>query len=194
MERTVLFCSIMIILMMAWSGPPVSAEGKITITAQACKVHKLPPVSFSITPQGGAFIASRFPDKATYLMLSGPPGGVLNIAFIPYRDNGETEASLKSAIESRFKAHSTTPLIMGRIRDIDLKGSQYMALPFIAGTGPARGNWIAIPIPAEGEGLASMVIFCGVAASMRDTEPEIQKVFQNPEISKTLQTLELKTK
>jgi len=163
----------------------------VSVTPGSSKKHHMPPVSFSVDTKGTCFISTLFPDRDTYLILSGPPGGLLNVIFMPFSSTGDLERELKALATKRLAANSSPAPVFGRIRDVEIKGRQYMALPFIAGSGLARGNWTAIYIPKEGGSASDFVILCGVSAPEKDTVPDILKTVADPDIGKVLRSLSI---
>jgi len=165
----------------------------VSVTPGLSKKHHMPPVSFSVDTKGTCFIATLFPDRDTYLILSGPPGGLLNVIFMPFSGTGDTEKALRALVIKRLAANSGPAPVFGRIRDVELKGRQYMALPFIAGSGLSRANWNAIYIPKEGGSFSDFVILCGVSAPEKDTVPDALKTVAESNIGKILRSLSIRT-
>lgn len=126
---------------------PVLDESKrVSITAAQAKAKGLPAIDVSLIP-ASAFAVARFPQDATYLQLSGPPGGPLSLAIYAWPHGAKRDVgALKSWLQALINTDST----FGAAEKVSVGARPALAIAAVAGEKAARANHCAILVPAAG--------------------------------------------
>jgi hypothetical protein len=123
------------LVMVGWAAPAV---GPLDLTPAQCKEHQLPPFSVHLDTTGTNLEASLFPERGTYLRLSGPPGGVLLFELLPCKD-------VKKLLQTRFPKG-----VLGKPGTFKLSGKTCATQGLVDGKSQARTRWCAVVLEPEG--------------------------------------------
>lgn len=172
----------------AASAPTPPQEGPVfELSPEQAKASGLPPLRVRLDTTGAPMRATPTPEPGKFVIVSGPPGGVLQIDVWATDVHGTDAAAIEQAVRARFNRPFHDPLVLGAPARIDLAGSTRDALALFTGKDAARTAWCAAIAPAGG---ASALVTIGMAAGAAPAV-SCQDVLGHPVLGKVARTLQI---
>jgi len=157
------------------------------LSPDAAVAHGLPALRVRLDTAGTPMLASATPEPGKYVIVSGPPGGVLQLDVWTSDQRGTDAAAIERAVRARLSQPYFQPLVVGAAEEIELAGARRTALALFSGSGMVRTAWCATLITA---GSSTALVTIGMAAG---AEPEVpcSQVLAHPVLGKLAATLSL---
>jgi hypothetical protein len=157
------------------------------LSPEQAKASGLPALRVRLDTTGAPMRATPTPEPGKFVIVSGPPGGVLQIDVWATDVHGADPAAVERAVRARFNRPFHDPLAIGAPAKIDLAGTTRDALAFITGKDAARTAWCAAIVPAGG---AATLVTIGMAAGAAPAV-SCQDVLGHPVLGKVARTLQI---
>ncbi|MFH0799459.1 MAG: hypothetical protein V2A66_04675 [Pseudomonadota bacterium] len=147
--------------------------------------HSLPPVAFSLRrPANLGIGVLPFPDKARYVVLSGPPGGTLLFSVYAAGD-ADASAEIKNIVSGALMtSRKIQPAEWGSPTTLKVAGHQAKAISWIQGIAHARSNFCAIYLEPN------LLLEAGISTGNRGG-PDCNEVISHPAIRTILETFKI---
>lgn len=174
---------------------PLLAQGRPILfsnSPQESLRHHLPPVPFFfLIPAGKGFTATPFPSPGVFVVLSGPPGGVLSLTIKPAGEVTTGEELSAYALQLSRAAASARPPLGGKVVETNIAGKNALMASFASGESLARhiGCVILMPLHAEAAGRDRLLIEARLSSPRG--EPDCTALIEHPLLSPVLATLKI---
>lgn len=157
------------------------------VTPDQAKAGGLPPLRVRLDTTGVPMRATPTPEPGKFVIVSGPPGGVLQLD-VWTTDVRETDpAAIERAVRARLNKPFHDPIEIGAAAKIDLAGAKRDALAVFTGKDAARTAWCAVIVPAGG---TSTLVTIGMAAGAAPAV-SCDEVLAHPLLGKLAGTLQI---
>jgi hypothetical protein len=156
------------------------AKEIIHVSAQDSSKHQLPALGFSIDNSDAHMDVSLFPEKDSYLILSGPPGGPLSFFL-----STTNESDLRKMAAQRFQERPGFQF--GSTGSVNFAGQARPCLGFVEGAGLTRTIWCAIYLAPQGTRPAAAAFF-GVSAGEKQAPGNGLEVLKHSSLAPLVKT------
>ena len=157
------------------------------LSPEQAKASGLPALRVRLDTTGVPMRATPTPEAGKFVIVSGPPGGVLQIDVwaTDVRETGA--AAIERAVRAQLNRPFHDPLVVGAPDKIELAGSTRDALAFFTGKDAARTAWCAAIVPVGG---TSTLVTIGMAAGAAPAV-SCQEILGHPLLGKVAHSLQI---
>lgn len=157
------------------------------LSPEQARASGLPSLRVRLDTAGAPMRATPTPEPGKFVIVSGPPGGVLQIDVWATDVHGADAAAVEQAVRARFNRAFHDPLVIGAPARIELAGSTRDALALFTGKDGTRTAWCAAIVPAGG---AAALVTLGMAAGAAPAV-SCQDILGHPVLGKVARTLQI---